>query len=84
MKVAPECRDAYVVSSAEGYQLIEWLAGDVPVVGQVLDGMWDSTGRQSVKVAGTELQSKVFVETSPMPLAQIDMLLQRRCELWRD
>jgi hypothetical protein len=84
VKAAPECRDAYLVSSTEGYQLIEWLAGDVPAVGQVLDGMWDSAGYQFVKMVGTELQSKIFVYTSPMPLAQVNMILQDRCDLWRD
>lgn len=84
VKAAPECRDAHLVSSAEGYQLIEWLAGDVPAVGHVLDGMWHSAGHQFVKMVGTELQSKIFVETSPIPLAQVNLFLQRRCDLWRD
>lgn len=62
VKAAPECRDAYLVSSAEGYQLIEWLAGDVPAVGHVLDGMWHSAGHQFVKMVGTELQSKISLK----------------------
>jgi hypothetical protein len=84
VKAVPECRDAYVVSSAEGYQLIEWLAGDVLAVGHVLDGMWDRPGYQFVKMVDTELQSKIFVETRPMTFAQVNMFLQRRCDLWRD
>ena len=84
VKAAPECRDAYLVSSPEGYQLIEWLAGDVPAVGHVLDGMSDSAGYELVQVVGTGFRSKIFVETGPMPLAQVNMFLQRRCDLWRD
>ena len=84
VEAAPECRDAYLVVSDAGYQLIEWLAGDVPAVGHVLDGIWTGIGYQVVKIVGTELQSKVFVHTYPVTLPQVNTYLQRRCDLWRD
>jgi hypothetical protein len=39
VKAQPACRDALLVAGPSGYQLVEWLAGDVPSVGEVMKGV---------------------------------------------
>jgi hypothetical protein len=64
LKAQPACRDAFLVADPSDYQLVEWLAGDVPSVGEVMGGViWPWVAW--VTYADSNRKSKVWVHTLP-------------------
>ena len=81
VSAAPSCRDAFLIEGPTGYQLIEWLARDVPSVGDFLEGsIWP--GETVVTFVDGIRKADIRVYTRPSTLAAAEQSLARRCELW--
>lgn len=81
VKAAPECSNAFLVSGPTGYQIVEWMAGDVPLVGEVMEGViWPWV--KWVGYVDSTRKTKIWVHTTPDSKVIAEQKLKSWCDIW--